>query len=375
MDLTPSELKILTLIAISGECSPDALPFLGISSSYTEKLITELRRNHLIKIHTKDQLKGYRITNRSKQYLLNQNPLRFSFYLTGNSDTNRPRSDYPRRLRLHHASIVYAFFISVGVALFRDEKPDPFDPVLKGSVQLSFPTFYHSRELKMLGDETIKINNSRSIGILLCQDCIYSVFFTEDHLMKWEYRTELRLRTLLTYHLNHGVLKKYYYHFQPQSVSQPVKALILGSSLDTALKMMTSSGGYQKSYFQLDSSFDHYHYVPLSESGRILIQLLQNPEKLRLLQELMLSDLSADHLNIYPLSRAGKQLLLAFDFDMLAITRFYSMLSLQDRSGHIICFDFQKIVLQQYFGVLATFETIDLAKYERSFSPESTQKT
>ena len=35
--------------------------------------------------------------------------------------------------------------------------------------------------------------------------------------------------------------------------------------------------------------------------------------------------------------------------------------------GHLICFDFQKPVLQQYFGEKAAIETIDLYKFERRF--------
>lgn len=71
---------------------------MGISKSYGEKLITKLKEENYIKTHYKDRLRGYRLTSRGKKLLLQDNPERFSFYLSGNTDTNRPRSDYPRRL-------------------------------------------------------------------------------------------------------------------------------------------------------------------------------------------------------------------------------------------------------------------------------------
>lgn len=52
---------------------------------------------------------------------------------------------------------------------------------------------------------------------------------------------------------------------------------------------------------------------------------------------------------------------------MLRLSRFNTALSFHGLSGHIICFDFQKAVLQQYFGEAVTIETIDLQKFEGRF--------
>ena len=100
MDPSTSAYQLLALTALSGECSPDAVSRLGIRPSYGEKLLTKLKEEGYIKTHYRDRLRGYRLTNKGKKLLLTDNPERFSFYLGGNTDTNRPRSDYPRRLRL-----------------------------------------------------------------------------------------------------------------------------------------------------------------------------------------------------------------------------------------------------------------------------------
>ena len=369
MNTTNNTYRILTLIALSGECSTDAVPLLGIRPSYCEKLITGLKEENYIKTHYKDRLRGYRLTSKGKKLLLSSHPDRFLFYLSGNSDTNRLRSDYARRIRLQNTSMVYAMLMQSGIHLFRDEKPLIFQTGIPYPVSLPLPVFYHSREIKELGIETVKINNSRIIGILLTKECVYAVFYTGNALMKWEYQTEIRLKAFLKHHINSGILSgsSQIQGFRPDA---PIKALVIGSDMDTAVKLMHSNGGYQRSYFHLDSSFDYFHYLPASPAGEIMLQLLCDSMLQHTLRSILLSDLDpcnpdlgVEHdavWNTLPLQ-------LAFDFDMLRLSRFHTALSFHGICGRLICFDFQKSALQQYFGNMVTIETIDLYKFERRF--------
>lgn len=369
MDTSTSAYRLLTIIALSGECSTEVLSYISISPSYGEKLITKLKDDNLIKTYYRDRLRGYRLTCRGKQLLLAQNPNRFHFYLTGNTDTNHPRSDYPRRIRLQQTSIVYSMLQNAGVTLFRDEKSLLFQPGLPKVQTFLLPSFYHSREIKELGAEAIKINNSRTIGILFVPGCIYAIFYTGDSLLKWEYRTELKVKTLLHYHISRGVLSREYI-FPSYHPDTPLKALLIGKSMDTSVKLMTSKGGYQKSYFYLDSSFDYFHYIPASKAGETMIRLLCSPQLMRSLKKLLLSDLQppcSDYGLEHDATSDGIPVLLAFDFDMLRISRFHTALSFHGLYGSLICFDFQKQVLQHYFEDTVTIETIDLNKFERRF--------
>ena len=371
MDSSSSTYRILALTAISGELSPDALSHTNISKSYREKLLTKLKEEGLLKTHYRDRLRGYRLTGKGKQLLLAENPERFRFYLTGSSDTNQPRSEYPRRLRLQQASIAYAILQSAGVEIYRDRKAPLFQPETGQEVpySMTLPTFYHSREVKELGAEAIKISNSRTIGILLAPEYIYAVFCTGGALMKWEYRTELKVKALLSYHASRGILSGSgggpRYH--PDT---PIKALLIGEGMDTALKMMESTGGFQKSYFYLDSSFDYFHYIPDDDAGMTMIRLLCSPAMMKALKNLLLSDLQApcpDYGLEHDAVSDGLPLLLAFDFDMLRLSRFRTALSFHGLTGSLICFDFQKPVLQQYFGEAVAIDTIDLEKFEGRF--------
>ena len=370
MDTSISAYRLMELTAISGECSPHVLAHLNLSACYGEKLITRIKKDGYIRTHYKDGLRGYRLTSRGKKLLLEENHSRFSFYLSGSSDTNRPRSDFPRRLRLQQASIAYAMFLNAGVEIFRDRKPLLFSAkIWTTPCNMALPVFYHSREVKELGAEAVKINNSRTMGILLSPECIYAVFCTGGSLMKWEYRTELKVKALLSYHTSRGILSGtgsgLCYH--PDT---PIKALIIGEGMDTALKLMESTGGFQKSYFYLDSSFDYFHYIPDNAAGNTMIRLLCSPTLMKELRNLLISDLQPpcpDYGLEHDAISGGMPVLLAFDFDMLRISRFRTALSFRGLIGNLVCFDFQKPVLQQYFGEVAAIETIDLKKFEGRF--------
>ena len=372
MNTTTGPYRLMELAAISGECSTRVLPILGLAPSYSEKLVTRLKGEGLIKTHYKDGLRGYRLTSRGKELLLEENPGRFSFYLSGSSDTNHPRSDIPRRLRLQQASIAYAMLCNAGVEIFRDRKPRLFQAGDAGQAApfpMPLPVFYHSREVKELGAEAVKVNSSRAMGILFAQECIYALFCTGSAPMKWEYRTELKVKALLSYHASRGILSRGRIEpcYHPDT---PIKALLIGEGMDTALKLMESSGGFQKSYFYLDSSFDYFHYIPDDDAGMTMIRLLCSPAMMKALKNLLLSDLQApcpDYGLEHDAVSEGLPLLLAFDFDMLRLSRFRTALSFHGLTGSLICFDFQKPVLQQYFGEAVAIDTIDLEKFEGRF--------
>ncbi len=370
-DTSTAAYRLLSLTALSGECSPDILSRLGIGPSYGEKLVTKLKDEGLLKTHYKDRLRGYRLACGGKKLLLAQNPERFSFYLSGNTETNHPRSGYPRRLRLQQASHIYAMLLNAGITFFRDEKPLIFreEPQAGESVRMPLPIFYHSREVKELGTEAVKIGNSRIMGILFAPGCIYALFHTGTAPIKWEYQTELRVKTFLSHHVSRGILSRGSIEpcYHPDT---PIRLLFIGSGMDTALKLMESTGGFQKSYFCLDSSFDYFHYVPDDAAGETTLRLLCSPALQKALRSLLLSDLEPpcpDYGLEHDAVSEGMPVLLAFDFDMLRLSRFRTALSFHGLAGNLVCFDFQKPVLQQYFGDAAAIETIDLYKFERRF--------
>jgi len=98
-----------------------------------------------------------------------------------------------------------------------------------------------------------------------------------------------------------------------------------------------------------------------------MIRLLCFPALVKGLKNLLLSDLHppcSDYGLEHDALRDGYPVLLSYDFDMLRLSRFRTALSLRGMTGHLICFDFQKAVLKQYFRETVSIETIDLKKFE-----------
>ena len=66
----------------------------------------------------------------------------------------------------------------------------------------------------------------------------------------------------------------------------------------------------------------------------------------------------------------GTPVLFGWLLDLPRIAGFLKMLTFRNLSGKIICFDFQRDVLENYcvsIGAALEFETIDFKKFERRF--------
>ena len=282
------------------------------------------------------------------------------------TETNLIRSEVSRRIRLHQKAETYLTLLHAGIPFYPDVKPDIFcNHREAGSIGMrSLPLFYASREIKELGPETTKIRNSRSMGILMAPQCVYVLYNTGNGVLKWEYRTEVRLNAFLQHYL-----QGYPYNGHPQ-----IRAIMTGTDMEMAFRLFTSTGGYKKSLFMLDTSFEHFHYLPNTPEGEVLLKLLVHPEIMEKLDNLLLSDLGCRSDSI-PLEHdatdaSGNPILLAYDFDMQRINRFNTGLNVYGRSGNLICFDFQIPVLKKYLTATIHFSSIDLCKFKRGFLHE-----
>ena len=358
--------RFLELIGICGEFPSGQTKRFFSSPSYAEKVITELKAEKLIRTHYRDRLRGFRLTGRSKEMLLSCYPERFQCYLTGNTETSRIRSEPSRRLRLHQKAQTYLTLLNSGIPFYPDQKPGIFTKEREAaSIDLrSLPLFYSSREIKELGEVTTKIKNSRSTGILLAPQCVFAVYNTGGGVLKWEYKTEVRFNAFLQHYL-----QGYPYPGHPK-----IRAIMFGDDMGTALKLLTSTGGYRRSLFMLDTSFEHFHFLTSDFQGETLLRLLCNPKMMAQLNRLLLSDqgsprgdISIEHDAVSP---DGTPTILAYDFDMQRINRFNTGLNVYGTCGNLICFDFQLPVLKEYLSADIRFSSIDLMKFRKGFLHE-----
>jgi len=358
---------ILELIAVLGEVPTSQIKRLSGSARYKELLLIELRKNKLIYTFYQDRLRGVRLTGKAKELLLEDNPERFSLFLTGSTETNIIKSEIKRRLRLHRVSQSFITMLNSEIYVFRDEKPNVFSPVANAT-EIDYPAFYLSREVKELGERATAIRGSRAVGILLTASAAFAVYNMGDALMKWDYRAEMRVKTLMTTLLCRERLAQQY-------SADAVRGLVLADSMELAYGLMTLTGEAKRSYFVLDGSFERFHFATNDRAGETVLRLLCDDA----LNDEVRSVLSAD---LHPrspgslfendaLDADGLPVLFAYTMDMPRIARFNAALTLHDCCGTLICFDFQESTLRRYCCENVSVKPIVLEKFERRFFDEN----
>lgn len=358
-------MQLLILTALSGEFPANQLERLG-SGAYMENVVKGLKRDGLLRSYYKDKLRGFRLTAKAKSLLLADNPSRFQFYLTGNCETNQPKSEVTRRLRLHRMAEAIVTMYSAGVLVFRDEKPEVFfSEGSQGHAQpITSPAFYSSREMKELGTEFVKIRGARAVGALLTEDQIFVVYNTGSAMMKWEYKSEMRTKALVKTVLCRERLP---HQYRPDALH----GLLLGSNMDMARQLLAGPEKGKRNYFILDGNYDRFHYIPNNHAGEVMLKLLcssrQRAELDRILSENLLPCRRGSVLENDGMNQKGQPALFAYSMDLPRILRFHQALELQDITGVMLCFDFQVEALRQFCGERVAFETISLQKYEGRF--------
>lgn len=355
---------LLELVAISGELPADQLRRLSGGDSYKLSVVRILKSKKLLRTYYRDSLRGYRLTASAKKALCSDNPDRFSFALTGSAETNLVKSEITRRLRLHRVAEATVTMMNADILIFRDEKPDIFSPVWEENTRLSIkaPAFYNSREIKEMGTVFTKIRGARSVGVLLTPADVFVVYNLGNALMKWEYKSEMRTKALMKTVLCRERLPKQY---PPDAV----QGLIFGNGMDLAYDILKETCG--KQYFILDGNYEHFYYLTNDRQGERLLSLLCSKTLTARLEDILYDDLyeseAAANLECDAEDKNGNPVLLSFFCDLPRIKRFDTALQLQNKYGTLICFDFQKEVLERYCSKRVKFQTIDFQKWERSF--------
>lgn len=242
--------------------------------------MTDLKKSGLLRTYYRDKLRGYRLGVRAKNRLLDNWPERFAPYLTGDTDTNRLKSEIGRRLRLHRLAETYVTMDNAGVGLFQDEKPKVFAPQGYSDGAVKYPSFYSSREVKEMGVDTTQIRSSRFTGVLLTSSGIYVTYNSSAALMKWRYKSEMRVKALMWSVLCQQRLTGQYN-------ADAVQGVILGESMELAYQMLTSTGGAKHDYFMLDGSYDHFFFFTNDHQGEVLLALLCDCAKTAQLNDIL----------------------------------------------------------------------------------------
>ena len=151
---------------------------------------------------------------------------------------------------------------------------------------LSILLFLVPEKVKEMGIDTTKIRSSRSTGILLAPSGIFVTYNSSSALMKWRYKSEMRVKALIW-----SVICQQ--RLAPQFRHEDVHGLILGNSMDLAYQILTSTGGRKHDFFMLDGSYEHFLYLTNNHQGEVILALLCDPVKTAELDRILLQGLTA----------------------------------------------------------------------------------
>ena len=351
--------RLLSLIAICGEFPADQISRLPGGERYKQNMIQQLKNRKQIKTFYKDGLRGYRLLLPTKESLLEQNPERFTFYMTGVNETNHIRSEITRRLRLHRLAETFVTMMNGGVKIYRDDKPDIFavDYIL---TEIKSPMFYNSREIKELGDEAIKINGSRAMGILFTPTDLFSVYNIGDSLIEWDYKIEMRFKAII----QTTICQK---SFSQQYTAGSIHGLMFVKSMRLAAEILNQPR--QKEYFIFDGNYNHFYCLTNDHRGERILQMLCSAELNEKMHELLSENLyehdPGHSVENDAIDDDGNPVLFACTFDLVRLRRFVQGIMMQNKTGTIYCFDFQKEALTHIIDERIQIRTVSFEKWER----------
>lgn len=362
--------RLLTLIALSGEFPTAQVNRLPYTGSYKQFTVKALKRAGMIRAYSRDDLRGLRLTALGKNLLLSNDADKFGALFSGSTATNTPKYSVIHRLRLHRMAEVLVTMFNAGVSVLPWEKPNVFAPTPPDdTLTIDRPAYYSSREVKELGEQAVKIRNSRSTGVLLTGNDIFIVYNTGPGQMKWEYKAEMRLKALLEMVLCQERLPA-------QFMCTKQSAIVFAADMGQMASLMGVGGDKRHNYFVLDGGFEHFYYLTGDHHGEVILQLLCCPDEKALLDGVLSEG--------YDPPRPGwvvendaidgeTAVLFAYTCDMPRICRFSAALEKMGWPGTLYCFDFQGDVMRQVCGPGVNVRCIDFDVYERSvfLSPES----
>ncbi len=199
--------------------------------------------------------------------------------------------------------------------------------------------------------------------MLLSDTRAYIVYNLGDHLMKWAYKSEMRVKAQVS-----DIICRQ--RFPRQYSTGAVRGIIFANNIELAYDILANKGN--KQYFILDGSYENFHFLTNDTKGETILKILCDTQLRENLNDILKEDLKPPIMGSLfehdAMTRDGKPVLLAYDCDLRRISSFESMLSIQAKTGVLICFDFQSNIIGRFCGERVKIQTIDYEKMKRSWS-------
>ena len=358
------------MTAICGELPASLIPRFAGGDRYKELVVLSLKKEKLLTVFSQDHLRGYRLGRRAKSLLLESQPERFSFFLSGRSDTNHIKSETARRARLHRVAASTLLALNSGASVFRDEKPYVFaspETSLQTAFDLSDMTaFYSSREVKEMGLDATRIRGSRMTGVLLAPSAAYLMYQGGVQMPELDHKAEQRARSFLLHVLCGS-------RFAGRYGPDRMRTILACDDMQVLVEILQGAQTPKRHFFLLEESHSDLYYLTNDHQGDVLLGLLCDPDRQAAFNQVLLSELRAPPhglpVEYDAVDKAGRPVLFSYLPDIPRLGRFLAGLSLHGLQGCIACFDFQAQALGRCCGENVTLLPISFDQFERGFCP------
>ena len=346
--------RVLSIICMSGECSEKALEILLPQENYRQKLLYKLINDKLITKYQKDDVCGFRLAKKGKDYLLLMDKERFGFFLLDGADFSMRRPLLRYRMRQHRISETLALMESAA-EVYRDRKKLIFEEQQEQADEFQQSAFFVAREVKAQKELTRKIVSSKMTGVWVNAQDAWVCYNMADILPEWhenlENRTEILIRSMLRH----------------ESVEH-LSVLLFGTDMSAAEKVLADSTLQRQLML---SPFERFCFIPLDSNGNALLEMLKYTDVYDDLYDILTEDFrrgsGESHLINDGYNTEGKPVLICVDCDLKRLVQFIHQLDLTGQKGEIICFDFQKEALKEYCGKEATIAAVDFETFREKF--------
>lgn len=349
--------RVLANICMAGESSEEAIGILLPQDNYRQKLLYKLLAEKYITKYVRDDVAGYRLAKKGKELLLMIDKERFGFFLLDGADFSMHRPMLSPRLRQHRISETLAM-MERETLIYRDRKKLIFEENPEQTEAIQQSAFFVAREVKAQRDLTRKIVGSKTTGVWVEDDTSWICYNMADTLPDWHENLENRTEELIRLML------------QKEGIEQS-NALLFGTDMNLAAKVLAD--GKMLAYL-MNTTYERLCFIPLDDRGMTLLEMLRETDIYDDLYYVLTQDYKKrteeDPLEHDGYNADGQPVLVCVDCDLKRLVQFINRLEFLGRTGEVICFDFQKEVLEEYCGKEAKVAAVDFKAFREGFMCE-----
>ena len=140
-----------------------------------------------------------------------------------------------------------------------------------------------------------------------------------------------------------------------------IDAVIMGDTIEFLVELLESDGGIKGNLFQVDDIYENYYYIPTIESAKIQVKLLTDKEKQIGLYRFLCGILEQPGTREYQVSagtdQTGNPVYFCYELELRHLLRVKQELGWK-KQGTILCFSYQKSILEYYFGKEVSYREI-----------------